>query len=49
MVALRSQGNWRWEGLTVVDTIPAEEIEACRKICEEEIGAVYRVREYIED
>ena len=35
--------------MTVVDTIPAEEIEACRKICEEEIGAVYRVREYIED
>nr|WP_325212914.1 TatD family nuclease-associated radical SAM protein [uncultured Oscillibacter sp.] len=35
--------------MTVVDTIPKEEIEACRKICEEEIGAVYRVREYIED
>ena len=35
--------------MTVVDTIPAEEIEACRKICEEEIGAIYRVREYIED
>lgn len=35
--------------MTVVDTIPPEEIEACRKICEEEIGAVYRVREYIED
>ena len=35
--------------MTVVDTIPAEEIEACRKICEEEIGAVYRVREYIEE
>ena len=35
--------------MTVVDTIPAEEIENCRKICEEEIGAVYRVREYIED
>jgi len=34
--------------MTVVDTIPAEEIEACRRICEE-IGAVYRVREYIED
>ena len=29
--------------------IPKEEIEACRKICEEEIGAVYRVREYIKD
>ena len=35
--------------MTVVDTIPPEEIEACRKICEEEIGAIYRVREYIED
>lgn len=35
--------------MTVVDTIPAEEIAACRKICEEEIGATYRVREYIED
>jgi len=35
--------------MTVVDTIPAEEIESCRKICEEEIGAIYRVREYIED
>ena len=35
--------------MTVVDTIPAEEIEACRKICEEEIGAISRVREYIED
>jgi TatD family-associated radical SAM protein len=35
--------------MTVVDTIPAEEIEACRKICEEEIGATYRVREYIAD
>ena len=35
--------------MTVVDTIPAEEIENCRKICEEEIGAVYRVREYIAD
>ena len=35
--------------MTVVDTIPAEEIENCRKICEEEIGAVYRVREYIKD
>ena len=31
------------------NTIPAEEIEACRRICEDEIGAVYRVREYIED
>ena len=35
--------------MTVVDTIPREEIENCRRICEEEIGAVYRVREYIED
>lgn len=35
--------------MTVVDTIPKEEIEACRRICEEEIGAIYRVREYIED
>ena len=35
--------------MTVVDTIPPEVIEACRKICEEEIGAIYRVREYIED
>lgn len=35
--------------MTVVDTIPKEEIEACRKICEEEVGATFRVREYIED
>ena len=35
--------------MTVVDTIPKEEIENCRKICEEEIGAVYRVRTYIKD
>lgn len=35
--------------MTVVDTISPEEIESCRKICEEEIGAVYRVREYIAD
>lgn len=35
--------------MTVVDSIPKEEIEACRKICEEEIGAIYRVREYIKD
>ena len=33
--------------MTVVDTIPREEIESCRRICEEEIGATYRVREYI--
>lgn len=35
--------------MTVVDTIPKKEIENCRKICEEDVGAVYRVREYIED
>ena len=35
--------------MTVVDTIPKEEIESCRRICEDEIGATYRVREYIED
>ena len=35
--------------MTVVDTIPPEEIESCRRICEEEIGAEYRVREYIKD
>ena len=35
--------------MTVVDTIPKEEIENCRKICEDEIGAIYLVREYIED
>jgi len=35
--------------MTVVDTIPKEEIEACRRICEEEVGAEFRVREYIED
>ena len=35
--------------MTVVDTIPKEEIENCRKICEDEVGAVYRVREYIAD
>lgn len=34
--------------MTVVDTIPPEEIEHCRHICEEEIGAIYRVRKYIE-
>ena len=33
--------------MTVVDTIPEEEIESCRRICEEEIGATDRVREYI--
>ena len=35
--------------MTVVDTISPEEIENCRRICEEEVGATYRVREYIAD
>lgn len=35
--------------MTVVDTIPSQEIENCRRICEEDVGAIYRVREYIED
>ena len=36
--------------MTVVDTtITPEQIENCRRICEDEIGAVYRVREYIAD
>ena len=36
--------------MTVVDTtITPEQIERCRRICEEEIGAVYRVRAYIAD
>ena len=35
--------------MTVVDTISPEEIEACRKICEEDVGAEYRVRAYIKD
>lgn len=35
--------------MTVVDTISPEEIEACRRICEEEVGAEYRVRAYIAD
>ena len=35
--------------MTVVDTIPAEEIEHCRKICEEDVGATYRVRAYIKE
>ena len=33
--------------MTVVDTISEQEIEACRKVCEEEIGAAYRVRKYV--
>lgn len=35
--------------MTVVDTIGPEEIERCRRICEEDIGAEFRVREYIAD
>ena len=35
--------------MTVVDTIPPEEIEHCRKICEEDVGATYRVRAYIQE
>ena len=35
--------------MTVVDTISPEKIEACRKICEEDVGAEYRVRAYIKD
>lgn len=35
--------------MTVVDTIPAEEIRRCREICENEVGAEFRVREYIAD
>lgn len=35
--------------MTVVDTIPKEEIENCRRICEDEIGATYRVRTYIKN
>lgn len=33
--------------MTVVSTMPAAEIDACRKICEK-IGAEFRIREYIE-
>lgn len=35
--------------MTVVDTISPQEIENCRHICEDEVGATYRVREYIAD
>ena len=35
--------------MTVVDTIPQEEIENCRRLCEDEIGAIDRVRENIKD
>lgn len=33
--------------MTVVDCISDEEIENCRRICEEEVGARYRVRKMI--
>lgn len=33
--------------MTVVSTMPTEEIEACRSVCES-IGAEFRVREYID-
>ena len=32
--------------MSVVDVIGSEEIEACRRICEQ-CGAVYKVRSYI--
>lgn len=35
--------------MTVVDCISKEEIENCRKICEVEVGATYRVRTYISE
>ena len=34
--------------MTVVDNMPAEEIEACRRICED-LGATFRVRVYSTD
>ena len=34
--------------MTVVSTMPAEDIEACRKLCEN-AGAKFRVREYISE
>ena len=34
--------------MTVVSTMPAEDIEACRKLCEN-TGAKFRVREYISE
>lgn len=34
--------------MTVVSTMPAEDIEACRKICAS-VGAVFRVRAYISE
>lgn len=33
--------------MTVVDTIPEEEIARCREICEKDVGAEFRVREHI--
>lgn len=33
--------------MTVVDTMPAEDIAICRSICED-LGATFRIREYIE-
>lgn len=35
--------------MTVVDTIPPEAIERCRHLCEDELGATFRVRQYIKD
>lgn len=35
--------------MTVVDVISPEEIENCRHICEDELGAAYRVRTYVKD
>ena len=32
--------------MTVVDTMPQEDIDQCRRICED-IGAIFRVRKYI--
>ena len=34
--------------MTGVSTMPAEDIEACRKLCEN-VGAKFRVREYISE
>jgi len=34
--------------MTVVDNMPAEEIEECRRICEA-LGATFRVRAYSTD
>lgn len=35
--------------MTVVDTISPEAIERCRRLCEDELGAAFRVRKYIRD